>query len=684
MQFLYPTFLFALAAILIPIIIHLFHFRRFKKVYFTNVKFLKEVKEETSNRNKLKHLLVLLMRILTIAGLVFAFAQPFIPQGDEVKTGEKAVSLFVDNSYSMSSLNAEVPLLEKAKQRAREIVEAYDVEDRFQVLTMDFEGRHQRMVGKEDAISLIDEIKITPSVRDMSKVMSRVKQALNNTTVENKTSYIISDFQKNITNLGIEQDTTIDFNLVPLQSIRKQNISLDSAWFQAPVQMLNQNNPLIVKVRNISDEKAENVRLELNHGGQSKPLGTLTIPPQSYSIDTVNITVLKAGWHEAELSITDYPVQFDDKLYFTFNVPEQINILVINDAGSNKYLDAAFNGISAFNVDNQKSNGLDYSKLPEYNLIVSNGLLSVSSGLAFELKNYVNNGGNLLVFPSAKSNVDSYKNFLGGFPANELQAFEERDGTVGRINTNEFIFKDVYENTRSNLRLPNTKGNFKISDFGSRGEEKLLTYRDGTTYLGKYKKDQGHLYLCSAPLDDQYNDLVKNAEVFVPMVYKMAVSSGIAKPIAQYIGKDEILEAANSLTGAEAVYKMKGRQEEFIPEQKKIGSKVIIGINNQIKEAGYYDLFYNEGEIAEKFAFNFDRKESVLDYFSDAELKNKVGGSIKVLESNAETDFTQYIGERSKGLVLWKWCLIAALIFLAIETLEDLIFKFLLKFKNNE
>ncbi len=669
MQFLYPTFLFALATILIPIIIHLFHFRRFKKVYFTNVKFLKEVKEETSNRNRLKHLLVLLMRILTIAGLVFAFAQPFIPQGDEVKTGEKAVSIFVDNSYSMSSLNAEVPLLEKAKQRAKEIVEAYNVEDRFQVLTMDFEGRHQRMVGKEDAISLIEEIGITPAVRELDKVVSRVKQALNNTSVENKTSYIISDFQKNITNLQTEQDTIIDFNLVPLQSVRKQNISLDSAWFQAPVQMLNRNNPLVVKVRNISDEKAENVRLTLEHSGQTKPLGTLNIPAQSYSIDTVNITVLKAGWHEAVLTVTDYPVQFDDKLYFTFNVPEQIKILVINDGSSNRYLDAAFKGINFFKVDNVRSNNLDYSQFPNYNLIVSSGLKAVSSGLAFELKNYVDNGGNLLVFPSPNSDINSYKGFLGGFPANELVSFDKNAGSVGRINTEEFIFKDVYENTRSNLKLPTTKGHYKLTDFGSRGEERLLTFRDGTTYLGKYKKEQGHLYLCAAPLDTEYNDLVRNAEVFVPMIYKMAISSGQDRKIANYIGRDEVLEAANPLTGAESVYKMRGRTEEFIPEQKKIGSKVIIGINNQIKEAGYYDLFHNEEEVLEKFAYNFDRKESELDYFSDAELKNAVGGSFKVLESNAETDFTQYIGERSKGIVLWKWCLIAALVFLLLETL---------------
>jgi hypothetical protein len=75
MQFLFPWFLAALLALAIPVVIHLFNFRRFKTVYFSNVKFLKEVKEETASRSKLKHLLVLAARMLALAFLVFAFAQ---------------------------------------------------------------------------------------------------------------------------------------------------------------------------------------------------------------------------------------------------------------------------------------------------------------------------------------------------------------------------------------------------------------------------------------------------------------------------------------------------------------------------------------------------------------------------------------------------------------------------------
>ncbi len=669
MQFLYPTFLFALFALAIPIIIHLFFFRRFKKVYFTNVRFLKEVKEETSARQRLRNLLVLLMRLLAVAALVFAFAQPFIPQDAEVKKGAKSVSIFIDNSFSMSALSEDVPLVEKAKQRAREIVNAFQVEDRFQILTNDFEGRHQILVSKEDALTLIDEVSVSPSVKEISKVLVRQQQALNSGASDNKTAFVISDFQKNITDFENYKDTTLEVNLVSLQPIQERNISIDSCWFDAPVQMINQTNSLIISVKNHSDQDAENIRLSLRHEEQVKPVGTLSIPARSSVKDTVNITILRTGWHEAELNITDYPVQFDDQYFFTFNVAEKIKILVINETASNKYLDATFKGVDYFSIVNQLSGNLDYSAFPEYNLIVTNGLNNFSTGLSSELKQYVENGGNVLVFPGTSVNIGTYNSFLSSLRANELQNLEKLERSVSIMNTDEFVFNDVFENKSANLKLPVSQANYTLSKFASRAEEPLLTYRDGSTYLAKYKNDKGHLYLCTSPLEEEFNNLVRSGEVFIPMLYKMAISTAKEKQIAYTIGRDELIEADNSISGSDLVFKIKGATEEFIPEQTAIGPKVLLGINGQITDAGFYDLFLKEGDILSKYAFNYDRKESEMAHLSNEDLRNLANDFIKVIDNTAAASLTPIIGERSHGIVLWRWCLILALVFLGLETL---------------
>lgn len=668
MQFLFPAFLFALAALAVPIILHLFHFRRFKKVYFTNVRFLREVKEETSARSKLRNLLVLLMRLLAIACLVLAFAQPFLPKDDAaVQQGAKAVSVFVDNSFSMQALSQDVPLLDKAKQRAREVITAYGPADEFQVLTNDFEGRHQRLVSQEDALELVEEISISPAVRELSKVVSRQEQALNTATTANHVAYLISDFQQNITDLEGYADTTWQLNLVPLQAVQEKNVSIDSAWFLAPVPLPGQNNPLIVQVRNHTDEVVDNIRLSLRYEGQNKPVGTLSIPAEATLIDTVNLSVQRTGWHEAELEITDYPVQFDDKYHFAFSVQESVQVLAINQAASNRYLSAAFGNMANFELTELLSQNLDYSQLANFQLIILNELTNISSGLAFELKQYVDNGGNLLVFPARDADLAAYNSFLGGFPANELQAFSDQAREVGGINTDEFIFNDVYENRSANLKLPATQGNFTLSRYASRGEEQLLSYRDGTAMLAKYQHGQGHLYLCAAPLDDQYNDLVRNGGIFIPMLYKMAVSSGKGQQIAYTIGQDETIVARHNVISPDMVYKMKGELGEFIPEQRIIGSKVYLGMNDQVEQAGYYQLSLEGNDSLGVYAFNYDRKESYLSYYTPNELEAMTEAGASVIGVSDNAVLTAQITERSQGTTFWRWCLILALVFLGIE-----------------
>ena len=659
-------------------------------MYFTNVRFLKEVKEETSNRQKLRNLLVLLMRCLAIAAMVLAFAQPFIPLSSGVKKGERAVSVFVDNSFSMNALSKDAPLLELAKQRARDIVSAYGVEDRFQVLTNDFEGRDQRLVSKEDALSRIEEIRTSPASRDLSKALTRQQQCLNTGKQENKTAFVVSDFQNNIADVANFKDTLIEVNLIPMRAVQEQNVSVDSAWFENPVQILNQPANLLVKLSNRSDEAATDIRLSLRHDGQTKPVGAINIPARSTRLDTVSFTILHSGWHEARLSVTDYPVQFDDDYFLAFHVAERINVLAVNGSTQNKFLDNAFLGAKYFHLDNADPRSLDYSKFADYQLIVLNELSSISSGLANELKTFCQNGGNVLTFPSQSADLNSYNAFLQNFAAGNLGAFDPTPRQTSQVNTEEFVFRDVFLNKSANLRLPNTQGNFKIAP--ARGEQ-ILTYRDGSSLLSKFSQGEGALYFSAAPLNEQVSDLVRNGEIFVPMLFKMAIAGTKSRQIAYTIGKDEVLEAKHKISArGETNYKLrlvtegqqtttngqqptaKGQQstansQEFIPEQRIFGSKVLLTPGTQVRDAGWYQLHLQSDSTLAEFAFNYDRKESDLSFKTDEALSENLPKNMKVLSANAEANFSQVVNEQERGIVLWRWCVVFALLFLALEVL---------------
>lgn len=115
MQFKYPEVLYALFLLLIPILVHLFQLRRFEKTAFTNVKFLQNVILQTRKSSQLKKWLILCTRLLALAALVFAFAQPYFANRDIVKT-EKETVIYLDNSFSMETKGEKGALLKRAVQ----------------------------------------------------------------------------------------------------------------------------------------------------------------------------------------------------------------------------------------------------------------------------------------------------------------------------------------------------------------------------------------------------------------------------------------------------------------------------------------------------------------------------------------------------------------------------------------
>jgi len=137
--------------------------------------------------------------------------------------------------------------------------------------------------------------------------------------------------------------------------------------------------------------------------------------------------------------------------------------------------------------------------------------------------------------------------------------------------------------------------------------------------------------------------------------------------IAYTIGGKERIEIQNKTDRKESAFKLKGKGDEFIPGQKILGSRLLLSINDQLKEAGIYQLYMEAKKPLSYFGFNFNRKESFLNYFDLDELKEKYNlPNITFLEgSNLEVE----VGQIERGVVLWKICLLIALAFLLLEIL---------------
>src|SRR6201999_890466 len=103
MNFLAPAFLAGLAAIALPVIIHLINRERKVVVEFPSLMFLQRISYKSVRRQKIRHLLLLILRCLALAMLVFAFARPFFERRQTAigATGAREVVILLDRSASM-------------------------------------------------------------------------------------------------------------------------------------------------------------------------------------------------------------------------------------------------------------------------------------------------------------------------------------------------------------------------------------------------------------------------------------------------------------------------------------------------------------------------------------------------------------------------------------------------------
>lgn len=671
MNFLYPIYLYGLFAISIPIIIHLFNFRRHRKIYFPNVKFLEEVKQKTKRKSNIKHLLVLISRILAITALVLAFAQPYIPIDNKiVNKGKNLVCVYLDNSFSMAAESDKGILLDAGKNLAREIINSYAVTDEFCFINNNFEGKHQRILNKEDVDENVINTELTPSIRKISEIASRFEGISAESDAENVSLYLISDFQKSICDFPEFQNDTLKRTfLLPLTSVQQENIYIDSCWFESPVQLNGQQTKLMAKITNTSDASFDQYPVKLFFGEQQAALATVALGPKSSTIAELHFTIDRTGIFDGLVEIKDHPISYDDKFYLNFKVNEKISIYSIYEETTNKYLNSLFGSDSLFEFQNIHINSIDFGAFSKQNLIILNGIEQFSSGLVSEIKKYLENGGSLAIFPSINANIESYNSFLKEINIPKLTAIDTTDTEVIHVNLQHELYNDVFEEIPENMDLPKIKQHYKIQRQTYSQHQNLITMLNGNSMLISKEYITGKIYLSSVPLDVSYSNFPEHA-IFVPTLYKIAFLSNSMPPLYYNLGEENLIPINNIISGPENIYKITKKPNfEIIPASRTINNKTNIYLSYEIKDAGNYNLQL-EGKTIDGIALNYQRSESNVDFHSTDEMQEIIEqnnlNQIKIIDSFSKP-LSQTIKKLDEGTPLWKWFIIGCLLFLLTE-----------------
>lgn len=666
MKLLEPYFLYAFLALAIPIIIHLFSFQKHKIVQFSNVGFLKQIRQKKSNITKLQKLLLLLTRLLLISAIILAFCEPYISNNKEAIENKKIIGIYIDNSFSMNAENEKGRLIDQAKNYARNVLNAHKESDEFIFLSNELKGKHQRILDYNNCLEAIDQTSIEAQVLEINSVINRWNSLKQNEINTKSELFIISDFQK--TSFKEEfylNDTSFTTHLIPISSYPQANIAIDTCYLESPNHILGGQEWLNFDISNTSNEDQENLTVKLFINGKQKALSTLSINAHEKTSSKLSFNNHSIGTQEAYIEIKDPVIPFDNKLYFNFNVKTSNKVLCIYEEHENKSLFTLFQD-NIFEYLSYKVGMIDLSKLNYQNLIILDGITSPTSGLINKLKLYTDNGGNLLIIPSNKIDSEAYKNLALKLNIPEYSEYHSRNLKVDKLNTNHSIFKDVFEKQTKETDLPDVKQYYSLKNTHFNSEEHIMSLNTNEPFISSYINGLGSIYLLCSPLNKKTNNLEKHA-LFVPLLHNMGIQNTSEENIYYTLGKTQTIELKNKFSNKQWRLQKEGTID-LLPEVKTLDQKIYINLQELIQEDGFYKLTNNdENKI---ISFNYNRLESDLSKWETEELEkiNTQYEHIKLWKKEG-LQLENSLKENRSGSKLWNTFILFSLVLLIIESL---------------
>lgn len=647
MQFKYPEILFALFLLLIPIFIHLFQLRRFQKVDFTNVAFLKKVNIQTRKSSQLKKWLTLLARLLALACIIIAFAQPFSASKTSLNTTKETV-FYIDNSYSMQAKGPKGPQLERVLQ---DMFDKTGGTEKLSWFTNDMERKNS---SAQDFRNEILSVGYSHKQLSPAQVLLKANQFFSNEKDVTKRLVYISDFQQNDDFPEIPDDVLVD--AVSLKPVSISNVSVDSVYIASVNASATE-----LKV-DVSKQGDDGIEVAVSLFQKGKLIAKTAVDLSKNSIGTATFTIDKSSGFIGKLEVTDPNLPFDNTLYFSINKPEKIKVLAFNDTDAS-FLNRLFDDVG-FSFTQQTSKTLDYNEIPNQNFIVLNELKEIPASLAAALKSFSEAGGSILIIPSSNADLNNYNTLLNSL---SLGSFTQAGGSDDSQNQHEKkitkiafahpLFKDVFEKEVANFQYPKVNSFYSLSSTAS----PVLSFEDNLPFVVQ----NGMTYLFTAPINKE-NSNFQNSPLIVPTIYNMGLRS-LPLPRLYYIVGEQNTFAVPVKLESDEILMIKDSISQFIPLQQTRPNHVLVTTTEEPKTAGNYSIL-NKNELLENISFNYSRSESKMQY---ANVKDWTGVQVY----STVDELFDSLSDVNAMNSFWKWFAIFALVFLLMEMLILKIFK---------
>jgi len=383
-----------------------------------------------------------------------------------------------------------------------------------------------------------------------------------------------------------------------------------------------------------------------------------TVPAGQHIDINFNIGHDFQNQNQGKIVLEDYPVSFDNELFFILASTVKVNVAQIFGDNSSPYLSAIYGNELLFNQQRMPASNIDYGQLEDADLIILNQITDLEQGLILRIMEFHDQGASILVIPADNQVLSSYKTLI---PTLRRTNLTENEAPLESPDFSRPFFVNILEKSQDNLTMPSARA---VWEWGG-DRNALLKFVDGRPYLSEISRN---LFVFSSPLTDDYSGFQTNA-MFVPVMYRIAANSKQNHPPLFHRLSEQEIELSISDMQPNEILKLTNGEVEFIPDQRIRGKKVVIVLPGAAMEPGHYLVTNNVTPLL-SIALNLDTNESDIYPLSEIELRESFNNLNYTIIAGADhTEILDNITNEFKGIELWRYFLALALLFLLVEAL---------------
>jgi hypothetical protein len=559
MHFIQIGMLGALAALAIPIIIHLMFRQRARPIDLGTIQFLKIVLRDNARRRRLKRWLLFALRMASVALIVFLFARPYMV-ASEPAAGDRLVVVLFDRSASMGLVGGNRPI-DLALAEARTILGTAGQGTQLEVGTFD------RAVHPLASPSDLDKSSFEPTAggTDYSVALAWARDLLVRSRKAVKELHILTDLQRSGLDRGesviLPADAHVhlrDFGRAFPRNVAVTGIAIAPATVRpgeaisVTATVLNASPLPIVKCP---------VRLHVETGKEKRDVDrTVDLEGGATASVAFSLNEMAEGVWRGHVEVTaNDELPFDDRRFVAFQVAPPARVLVVDgDAGRASYesetyfLQAALRlaptgeryAKSPFDVQSvDLAATTELPDLTKTQTVVLANVEDMGASDARRLAAFVERGGGLVVFTGDRIRPGSTRALEdAGLGAGEVvgpAAATEMPWRLERWETQHPVFQPFADPEHGDLRRPAFTTITRIKP--DQGVRVLAAFHGGEPALLERTRGRGKVLWFTSACDRAWGDWPRG-RMYLPMIHQMiAYVSGLADggSIRQAVAGDE-------------------------------------------------------------------------------------------------------------------------------------------------